>query len=81
MHEDIHYFSYKMRKIIFIIGHKKQEKRPRCKDFEQTQVFPPTELVLFFLRWEKLLPEWDYDLIEQSLAFSVPTKFTDSDKN
>ena len=51
----------------------KEESRPCCKAFEQTQAFPPVEHVLVFLWWEILLPGSDNELTEKLLACSVPT--------
>ena len=43
MHENIRYFSCKLRKGHFLIScDKEQEERLRCKDFEQTQTSSPT---------------------------------------
>ena len=50
VHEDIRYFSYKMRKTFFITSYEGQEEKPRNKAFEQTQVSTPTEIALLFIR-------------------------------
>ena len=43
VHEDIRYFSYKIRKgQFFITGNEGQEERQCSKVFQQTQTFPPT---------------------------------------
>ena len=54
--------------------------KSRWKTFQQIQASPPTEHALVFLRWEKFLPGSDGELTSQSLAFSVPIRFTDSDE-
>ena len=68
MHEDIWYFSYKIKKRpSFITVHKEQEW---WKAFEQTQAFPPTR---------NFLPGWDGELTEM-LAYYVLTRCSDSVK-
>ena len=48
MHEDIQYFSYKMKgEPIFITGYERQEAKACCKAFLQIQVFPAIEHTLF----------------------------------
>ena len=68
MHEDIHYFSYKMRKRQ-CLSQAMMDKRPHCKTFEPTPASPPTSV--FFSRWEKFLP--GSDELTELLACSVPT--------
>ena len=66
VHEDIRYFSYKMRKgYFFIISHEGQEVRPGCKAFKLTQASSLNEYVLIFLRGEKFLPGSDDELTAQ----------------
>ena len=61
---------------IFITGNQRQEKRPCCKAFQQTQAPLPTEHTLHFLRWEKFLPGSDGELREQPLACSILPRCT-----
>ena len=49
MHEDIRYFSYKMRKPIFITICEEEEERPCC-NVQQTQISSLNEHALIFLR-------------------------------
>ena len=49
-HKDIQYFSHKMRKGQFFLGHERQEERPRLNTSQQTQEFPATKHALVFLR-------------------------------
>ena len=52
-HKDFQYFLFKMRKILLITSHKRQEKVPRCKAIEQTHASPPVEHTFLILRFEK----------------------------
>ena len=55
----------------------KRRKDRRCKVFEQTQASSPTEHSLFFLRWEKILPGSNGELMKQLLACSIPIRCSD----
>ena len=72
MYEDIHYFSYNMRKSKFLSQTKKQ-KRKDHKPFEQTQASPALNMFWFFSD-RKNLSGSDERLTEELLACLVPTQ-------
>ena len=73
-HEDIQYFSYKMRKGQFLL----QAMKDKRKDFtfEQTPASPTNRTCFGFSLMKKFLPVSD-ELSEQPLAFSVLTRCAD----
>ena len=83
VHGNIQFFLYKMRKGNFLSGVKKDKSKVSFEKrfWTHIQAFFPIEPALVYLRWERILPESDSELIEQELTCSVPSIYTFSDEN
>ena len=67
-HEDIWYFSHKMKKGRFLLQAMKEQRKDHSTKLMNKHAFPSTKHVLLFLRWEKFLPWSDVKFIEQLLV-------------
>ena len=80
VHEDILYFSYKIRQDqFFITGHVGYKEKLCCQTFLAEASSSTTKYALLFVRWEKFPTGSDGELTEQVLTCSDSTSCNDID--